>query len=198
MSKTIDYYYSLLSPWTYLGGPRLDAIAADAGATVNFKPVDLGEVFPVSGGLPLGKRAPQRRAYRMMELRRWRDHLAMPLILEPKYFPATERPAALLVVAARQTGAGAGTLSNAILRACWAEERDIADAGTLGAICAENGLDGEALQARAGDDEIAAAYAADTADAIERGVFGAPTYAYNDELFWGQDRLGFLERAVKR
>ncbi len=199
MAKIIDTYYSLLSPWTYLGGPRLDRIAAEAGATVTFKPVDLGEVFPISGGLPLGKRAPQRRAYRMMELERWRDHLGMPLTLEPKHFLATaERPAALLVVAARESGAGAGPLSNAILRAVWAEQRDIGDGDTLRAICVETGLDGEALLARAGDDDIAAAYAADTKEAIERGVFGAPTYIYDGELFWGQDRLEFLERAVKR
>ena len=198
MTKTVDYHYSLISPWSYLGGPRLDRIAAEAGATVNFKPVDLGEVFPVSGGLPLGKRAPQRRAYRMMELRRWRDHLGMPLTLEPRHFPTAERPAALLVVAARESDAGAGPLSNAILRAVWAEERDVADSDTLRAICAETGLDGEALMARAGDDDIARAYAADTAEAIERGVFGAPSYIYDGELFWGQDRLEFLERALKR
>ena len=198
MTKTIDYYYSLLSPWTYLGGPRLDRIAAEAGATVNFKPVDLGEIFPVSGGIPLAKRAPQRRAYRMMELRRWRDRLAMPLTLEPRYFPAAERSAALVVVAARESGVGAGPLGNAILRAVWAEQRDVADHDTLCAICAETGLDGDALMARAGDDDIARAYAADTAEAIERGVFGAPSYIYDGELFWGQDRLEFLERAVKR
>lgn len=88
--KPFDYYHSLISPWSYLGGPRLGDIAAAAGATVNVKPIDLARVFPVSGGLPLAKRADQRRAYRLTELARWRDHLGMPLNIEPRYFPTAE------------------------------------------------------------------------------------------------------------
>ncbi len=197
MAKTIDYYHSLISPWSYLGGPRLGDIAAAAGATVNVKPIDLAQVFPVSGGLPLAKRADQRRAYRLAELARWRDHLGMPLNIEPSYFPAAEGLAACTVIAAREAGADAAGLSNAILRAVWAEERDIADRATLAAICAENGHDGAALIAAAETDAVAAIYAADTGEAIARGVFGAPTYVFAGELFWGQDRLEFLARTIK-
>ena len=196
MAKTIDYYHSLISPWSYLGGPRLGDIAAAAGATVNVKPIDLARVFPVSGGLPLAKRADQRRAYRLAELARWRDHLGMPLNIEPRSFPAAEGLAARTVIAARQAGADAARLSNAILRAVWAEQRDIADRETLVAICAETGHDGAALTAAAETDAIAAIYAADTGEAIARGVFGAPTYVFEGELFWGQDRLEFLARAL--
>ena len=196
MAKTIDYYHSLISPWSYLGGPRLGDIAAAAGATVNVKPIDLARVFPVSGGLPLAKRADQRRAYRLAELARWRDHLGMPLNIEPRSFPAAEGLAARTVIAARQAGADAARLSNAILRAVWAEQRDIADRETLVAICAETGHDGTALTAAAETDAIAAIYAADTGEAIARGVFGAPTYIFAGELFWGQDRLEFLARAL--
>ena len=196
MAKTVDYYHSLISPWSYLGGPRLLGMAAAAGATINVKPIDLARVFPVSGGLPLAKRAAQRRAYRLVELARWRDRLGMPLNLEPRYFPAAEGLAARVVIAARETGADAARLSNAVLRAVWADERDIADRETLAAICAENGHDGAALIAAAGTDTIAATYATDTEEAIERGVFGAPTYVYAGELFWGQDRLDFLARAL--
>jgi len=196
MAKTIDYYHSLISPWSYLGGPRLGDIAAAAGATVNVKPIDLARVFPVSGGLPLAKRADQRRAYRLAELARWRDHLGMPLNIEPRSFPAAEGLAARTVIAARQAGADAARLSNAILRAVWAEQRDIADRETLVAICAETGHDGAALTAAAETDAIAAIYAADTSEAIARGVFGAPTYVFEGELFWGQDRLDFLARAL--
>lgn len=196
MAKTIDYYHSLISPWSYLGGPRLGDIAAAAGATVNVKPIDLARVFPVSGGLPLAKRADQRRAYRLAELARWRDHLGMPLNIEPRSFPAAEGLAARTVIAARQAGADAARLSNAILRAVWAEQRDIADRETLVAICAETGHDGAALTAAAETDAIAAIYAADTGEAIARGVFGAPTYIFAGELFWGQDRLDFLARAL--
>ncbi len=94
MAKTVDYYHSLISPWSHLGGPRLARIAAEAGATVHVKLIDLGKVFPISGGLPLAKRAPQRQVYRLAELKRWRDHLAMSLDLEPAFFPAAEGLAA--------------------------------------------------------------------------------------------------------
>ena len=141
MSKVVDYYYSLVSPWTYLGGLRFERIAAEAGAVVKRKPINLGKVFPVSGGLPLAKRAPQRQAYRLVELARWRDHLGMALNLEPKFFPAPDGLAGRVVIAARRAGADAGRLGNAILRAVWAEERDIADPDTLRAIAAETGID---------------------------------------------------------
>ena len=196
MSKTVDYYYSLVSPWTYLGGPRFESIVAAAGARVNYKPVSLAKVFPVSGGLPLPKRAPQRQAYRMAELARWRDHLGVPLNLEPRHFPAPDGLAGRTVVAARRAGADVGRLSNAILRAVWAEERDITDADTLRAICAENAIDGDALLEAAESEAVAEEYEANTNEAIERGIFGAPSYVYRDEIFWGQDRLDFLERAL--
>ncbi len=197
MSKTVDYYYSLVSPWTYLGGPRFASIAAAAGARVNYKPVSLAKVFPVSGGLPLPKRAPQRQAYRMAELKRWRDHLGVPLNLEPRHFPAPDGLAGRTVVAARRAGADVGRLTIAIGRAVWAEERDITEADTLRAICAENALDGDALVAAAESEAVTGEYEANTNEAIERGIFGAPSYVYRDEIFWGQDRLGFLERALE-
>ncbi len=199
MTKSIDYYYSLLSPWTYLGGQRLDAIAAAAGATINYRPVDLGEIFPVSGGLHLGARAPQRRINRMNELKRWRDFLEMPLTLEPKYFLGTDdEPSTYLVIAARISGIDVGPLTNAILRAVWVEERNVGDRDILREICADVGLDGNALLARSEQADIPEIYAADTSKAIGLNVFGAPTYILDGELFWGQDRLDFLERAVNR
>ncbi len=196
MSKIVDYYLSLVSPWTYLGGPRLARIVEQAGARVNVKPIDLSKVFPVSGGLPLAKRAPQRQAYRLVELARWRDHLGMPLNLEPRFFPARDGLAARTVIAARQAGADAGVLSNAILRAVWVEERNIADADDLLAICGENGCDGAALAAAAETKAVADEFAANTAEAIDLGIFGSPSYVHRGELFWGQDRLDFLARAL--
>ncbi|MFP6743361.1 MAG: 2-hydroxychromene-2-carboxylate isomerase [Alphaproteobacteria bacterium] len=199
MTKTIDYYYSLLSPWTYLGSPRLDAIAKAAGATINYRPVDLGKIFPVSGGLHLGARAPQRRINRMNELKRWRDFLQMPLTLEPKYFLGTDdEPSTYLVIAARESGIDVGPLTNAILRAVWVEERNVGDRHTLHEICADVGIDGDALLTRSEQADIPEIYAADTSKSIERNVFGAPTYIYEGELLWGQDRLDFLERAVNQ
>ena len=196
MTRTITYYYALNSPWTYLGGGRLEETARRHGAAIDHKPVSLQEVFPVSGGLPLGKRAPQRQAYRLVELARWRDFVGMPLNLKPQYFPAAEWPAAGMVIAARQGDHDCGRLTNAILKAVWAEERNIADTGTLRTIAGENGMDGDALLEAAESEPVTAEYKANTAEAIERGVFGAPTYVFDDQMFWGQDRLDFLDRAL--
>jgi 2-hydroxychromene-2-carboxylate isomerase len=122
----------------------------------------------------------------------------MELNLQPSHFPVPEDLAARVVIAAKRAGADALQLSNAILRAVWAEERNIADPGTLRATAGENGLDGDALLAAAETDAVREEHAANTAEAIGRGVFGAPSYVYQGELFWGQDRLDFLERALAR
>ncbi len=196
MSKVVDYYFSLISPWTYLGAARFADILGHAGATAMCRPVDFGKVFPASGGLPLGQRAPQRRAYRLIELRRWRDFLGIELTLEPKHFPTPEALAARLVIAAREAGADALGLSSAILRATWAEERDVSRRETLLDIAAGQRLDGSALLAAAEREDMGRAYERETEQAIARGVFGAPTYVWKDELFWGQDRLDFLARAL--
>jgi 2-hydroxychromene-2-carboxylate isomerase len=194
--KTVDYYFTPSSPWTYLGHQRFVDVAKRQGAHVAVKPIDLGRIFPVSGGLPLAKRAPQRQAYRLTELKRWRAFLGMPLNLQPKFFPVASDPAALLIIAADRKELNALALAGAIMRAVWAEERDIADSETLKAIAREQGRDADALAAAAADPAARAVYDAYTAEALERGVFGAPTYAYADELYWGQDRLDFLERAL--
>jgi 2-hydroxychromene-2-carboxylate isomerase len=196
MTKTIDYFISLNSPWTYMGGERFIDMAARHGATVTVRPVNFGAVFAESGGLPLPKRAPQRQAYRMMELKRWRDHLGIPLTLEPKYFPVDETLAAHMVIAARQRGDDALGFSQAILRALWAEERDTGDRGTLMDIARSHGLDADAVIAMAESGEAEQLRRADTQEAIDRQVFGAPSYVYRDEIFWGQDRLEFLDRAL--
>jgi len=201
MAKVIDYYMTHSSPWTYMGHERFAAIAKAAGATVNLKPADYGKVFAVSGGLPLKQRPLQRQAYRMMELKRWREHLKVELNLEPKHFPVDAIPAALITIAALGQGAANGTdaamhLSGAIMRACWVEDRSIADPVTLAAIADAQGLDGAALLALSQQPRTRATYEQFDADAIAAQVFGAPTYAYRGELFWGQDRLDFLERAL--
>jgi 2-hydroxychromene-2-carboxylate isomerase len=160
--------------------------------------VDYGKIFPLSGGLPLGKRAPQRQAYRLAELRRWRDFLGVPLTLQPKYHPVASDLAAQLIIAAERAGAPPGPLSFALMRACWCEDRNISDADTLAAIATEQGLGGAKLVATARTPEIATVYEAFTREAIDRQVFGAPFFIYQDEPFWGQDRLDFLERALAR
>ena len=195
MAKTIDYYFSPMSPWTYLGHPRFQEIAHKHGAEVNPKPVDYGRIFPLSGGLPVAKRPPQRQAYRLVELHRWRDYLRVPLNIHPKYFPYDAKLATLAIIAAGDADK-AMKLAGALLRGCWAEERNMADEAEVTAVIRGAGMDGGALLTLAKAPEIAARYEAFTDEAIARQVFGAPTYVYKGELFWGQDRLDFLDRAL--
>jgi len=190
--KLIDYYDSMSSPWTYLGHLRFLELARRFELTVRHKPMDLLKVWSVSGGLPLKQRAQQRQAYRHQELRRWREFLGIPCTLEPAYHPVADRRACYLVIAAMQQGMDWEKLSYALLCAVWVEERNIADHPTLAAIANENGIDGNLLLKSTDSAEVQAEYQANTEEAIARGVFGAPTYAFDGELFWGQDRLDML------
>jgi 2-hydroxychromene-2-carboxylate isomerase len=191
--KSIDYYDSMSSPWTYLGHLRFVKLAHRFGLTIRHKPMDLLKVWSVSGGLPLKQRAQQRQAYRHQELRRWRELLQMPCNLEPAHHPVADRRACYMVIAAMRRGLDWSTLSYAILRAVWAEDRDIADHATLVTIANENGMDGKGLLAATEDAAVQAEYLSNTEEAIRIGVFGAPTYVFDGELFWGQDRLQMLE-----
>lgn len=197
MAKVVDYYFTPSSPWAYLGHDRLLRIAANTGASVQPRPVDYGRIFPVSGGVPLKQRAAQRQAYRFSELKRWRAHLDLPLTLEPRFFPVDANPANHLLAAALSFGADAALrLAGALMRACWAEQRNIADEAALVTIATASGLDGSALMAASRGESATTAYAQFTQQAIDAQVFGAPTYVLNGEMFWGQDRLDFLERAL--
>lgn len=196
MAKDVVVYYALQSPWTYLGWQRFLDLAADKGVSAVFRPIKMAPVFQASGGLPLAKRPKQRQAYRMMELKRWREVLGVPLTLEPAFFPVDESLAALMVIACGDLGGDIGALSLAMLRAVWAEERNLADRPTLLAIAAEQGLDGKALMASAETQPVADIYEAHTQAALADGIFGVPTFKLGDELFWGQDRLDLLARAL--
>ena len=197
MSRVIDYFFAPISPWTYLGHERFAAIARDAGATVRLIPIDLIKLFAVSGGLPLAQRPAQRQAYRLLELRRFSKHLGLPMNVEPACFPVAPHKAARLIIAVDQAdGAEAAMrLTGALLRAVWEQQRDIADDATLTAILGEQGLAAGRL-VRAADDDIGAQYDANTQRAIDAALFGAPSYVVDGELFWGQDRLDFLQRAL--
>lgn len=195
--KQVDYYFTLASPWSYLGHERLIAIARRTDTAIAFKPIDHGRAFPAAGTLRLKDRPPARKAYRLFELKRWRDHLKIPLVIEPKYFPVDDRLAARMVVAACQAGYDAAALSLAFMRAVWVQEQNIADPETLDHIAGTIGFVGASLRASAETIEVQAAYDANTEEAIARQVFGLPFYIYRDEPFWGQDRLDFLERALR-
>ncbi len=198
MSKTVDYYLAPQSPWTYLGHQRFVQIAKAAGATVRVMPMDLGQVFPISGGLPLGKRAPQRQAYRLVEMARFSKALNLPMNLHPKFFPVAGDPAAKLIIAVdmHHGSEAALAITGAVLAAVWHEERDIADAATLAALLSEQHLDATCL-ALSDTPEVQDRYNSYTQRAIDAQVFGAPTYLVDGEMFWGQDRLDFVATALK-
>ena len=198
MAAHIDYYASLNSPWTHLGAARIEALAAKHGATMRIHPVDFGTIFPASGGLPLPKRAPQRQAYRLMELRRWRDFLNIPINIEPKFFPSSETLSAACVIALRETvGDGSAiALAHRVLRAVWQDEQNPGDPTTLATLIGEVGLDADAVMKLGADPRWTTQRTADTEAALHRGVFGAPSYVIGGEIFWGQDRLEFVERKL--
>jgi len=198
--RNVEYFFTPVSPFTYLGHDRFVAIAGRHGVSIDVKPVDLGPVFAVSGGLPLKQRAPQRQAYRLVELGRWSKHLGVPLNLQPRHFPVPPALASKLILASlsQQGAVGALKLTGALLRAVWAEERNIAESDTLAAIASEQGFDAASLAERAAAADIRERYDALTQEAIDRQVFGAPTYIYREEPFWGQDRLDFLDRALAK
>lgn len=197
MPNTVDYYFAPQSPWTYLGHDRFAAMARAAGAEVRVRPVDLGAVFKVSGGLPLGQRPAQRQAYRLVELQRFADHLKLQMNVKPRFFPVAGDPAAHLIIAVDLADGteAAMKLSKAVFNAVWAEERDIASEQVLSELLQEAGLPAQRLAESRGQ-LVQNRYAADTNAAIEAGIFGAPSYVVDGEIFWGQDRLDFVQRRL--
>lgn len=197
MSRVIDYFIAPLSPWSYLGHARFTAIAKAADATVRLRPVDISAVFAVSGGLPLGQRPAQRQAYRLVELERFSEDLGVPMNLHPKYFPVPADLAAKLIVAvAFHDGQDAAMrICGAVLGAVWAQDRNISDPAVLAELLAECGLPAERSE-QASNEKVKALYEDNTRLAIETQIFGAPSYVIDGELFWGQDRLNFVERAL--
>jgi 2-hydroxychromene-2-carboxylate isomerase len=194
----IDYYFSVLSDWAYLGGERLEALARRYGVAINHMPVRLAAIYAGTGGILLQKRSKQRQDYRVVELERWRKHLGIPLQIFPKYYPTDDQLSSCMIIAAKNCGADAGRLANAILRAIWADDRNIADRNTLTKIADGLGMEGAQLLDMADAESARHAFDRYTGEAQDRGVFGSPFYIFNNDIFWGQDRLEFLERSLVR
>lgn len=189
---TIDYFFFTVSPFAYLAGTRLEEIAARHAADIVYKPVDVGALFARTGGTPLAERPPARRAYRLQELRRQSAKAGLPLNEAPAHFPTNPAPSSYAIIAAQAAGGGdMGALVHGVLRACWAEERDIAEDAVIRDCLAGAGFD-PALADR-GLLAGAETYARNLEEAVDRGVFGSPFYVVGDELFWGQDRLDDLD-----
>lgn len=195
--NTIDYYFWINSDWAYLGADRLEGIAARYGVEIRYKPVDLLNVYARTGGIPLNQRSRERQAYREAELRRWMRLLDIHINITPRHMCPNGDLASRFTIAASQMDLSVVTLYKAILESEWCHEQDISDSEVLVSIAETLGMPGERILQRAVMDDIDAMYRQYTDEAIARGVFGSPAYMFNDQLYWGQDRLAFLEEAVR-
>jgi 2-hydroxychromene-2-carboxylate isomerase len=197
MPRQVDYYFSLSSPWAYIGHKVFRDLVQSHGLQVNHKPVILVDLFSETGGLPLVKRHPVRQRYRMVELQRWRDKRGLNFHLQPKYSPFNARLADGVVLAAIEAGFDPDPFLRRAFAAVWEDELNLADASTIARLADEAGLPGARLVERSGSEAISATYEQNRQDAIAADVFGSPVYVLDGEVFWGQDRLELLSDALK-
>lgn len=197
MPRQVDYYFSLSSPWAYIGHRAFRDVVAANGLKVNHKPVVLVDLFSDTGGLPLIKRHPVRQRYRMVELQRWRDKRGLNFHLQPKYVPLNARLADGVVIAAMEAGFDPDPFLRRAFPAVWEQELNLADPATVAKLADEAGLPGKKLVERSQSEEISAAYEQNRQDAITADVFGSPVYVLDGEVFWGQDRIELLADALK-
>ncbi len=190
----IDYYFSTVSPYTYLAGNRLEEIAEKHGATITYKPLDILALFARTGGIHPKERHVSRQEYRLQDMRRRAARADLPLNLQPAYWPANSAPSSYAIIAAQNAGGGnLGQLVHSLTAACWAREKNIADEQVIRECLSAAGFDPDLVNS--GLLEGAETYARNLEDAVSAGVFGAPFYITgNDERFWGQDRLDDLDR----
>lgn len=196
MPRQIDYYFTLLSPWTYLGHGTFVDLAKQHGLEVRYRPTPLRSVFDETGGLPLPKRHPVRQRYRVLELQRWRAKRNLPLTLFPKFFPYDVSLADRMVLAVAARGDDPGGFVGEVLADVWAREQDMSRPELVLAAAGRAGLETDGLIEAAQSETTGQAYQASIAEAIEAGVFGAPSYVLDGEIFWGQDRLDLLADAL--
>ena len=193
---TIDYYFTMSSPWAYLGHAPFMTLARRHSLEVRYKPVPLGEVFPETGGLPLAKRHPARQRYRLVELQRWRDKRGVPLRPNSRAFPFNPSLADRAVLALVERGRDPDSFMRRVFQAIWLEERNVAEEENLAELLLAEAVEPKPLLDFAGSEAIRGRYEAHAREAIAAGVFGSPSYVREGEVFWGQDRLELLEDAV--
>lgn len=192
MTVTIDYFYTPISGYAYLGEPRLREIAKAAGARLRYRPMDIVRVFAATDTVPPFKQSDARLSYRREDLARKARMLGLPINVAPRHWPTNASLASRVIAAIALEGNDPGAASFALLSAVWADELDIAQPDHIAHALSRAGLDGTALIAAAEAPEAAAAVAGNTEAAIAARVFGSPTYVVEDERFWGQDRLDDL------
>ncbi len=195
MKKQVFYFHSLSSPWAYLGWPTFRALIEKHDLDVVVRPT---RIVQPNGGIPLRSRPDARQRYHEVELDRWRKRRGMPLVLRPKHYPTQNEFSARMVIAADKLGWDALALSHALLHALWSEQQDVMSADVRVAVADALGMNGARLLDMQDTPEMMAAWKASEQEAEARGVFGTPTWIYEDTLYWGQDRLDFLDEALSR
>jgi len=193
---TLDYFFTLMSPFAYLGHDSFLRLARAHHATVHFRPVRMMELFGATGGVPLAQRAAARQQYRLLELQRWREARALPLNLRPKFFPANAEPADRVAAAIALAGGDPAGYMLGIFRALWTADLDIAEAATIEQALRENGHEIEPLRRAAASQAVTHVLDENTRAAIALNLPGVPGYARDGEVFWGQDRLELLGDAL--
>lgn len=196
MAPTLDYYFTLISPFSYLGHKAFLETAKKHGASIAYKPMNLAGVFATSGALPIPERPQSRQNYRLIELQRIADYRQLPLTLRPAHFPTNPALANGAVAAITAAGGDPADFMFDTFQACWVHERDISDADTVGSLLEAAGHDALAILAAATSDEIVSAMAKNTDAAVAAGAVGAPVYVLDGEPFWGQDRIDYLDHAL--
>jgi 2-hydroxychromene-2-carboxylate isomerase len=197
MARRITCYFTTVSPWAYIGHEPFLEIAREHDLAIDWKPVNLSEIFPQTGGLPLAKRPPARQRYRMLELQRWREKRGLKFSLHPKNWPFDCGLADRTIIAVVQSGKDSAAYVGSVFKAVFEEERDGANEQVLGEMLAASGHDAQPILRSARSPEIEASYKSNIAEALAAGVFGSPTYVLDGELFWGQDRLELLQDALR-
>jgi 2-hydroxychromene-2-carboxylate isomerase len=195
MARKITVYFSLLSPWAYIGHAELQRMVARHGLEVDYRPVALGQLFPESGGLPLSKRHPSRQRYRILELQRWRDKRGLKFHLHPQFWPFDPSLADKIVCAMTQVGHDPEKFIAAAFKGVFEDQRNLADDANLAATLADAGYEAHWLE-HGKSAEADARYAANLAQGLAEGAFGSPSYLLDGEVFWGQDRLDLLDDAL--
>jgi 2-hydroxychromene-2-carboxylate isomerase len=197
MPRQIDYYFSLTSPWAYIGHGLFRDVVSTYNCKVNHKPVVLVDLFSETGGLPLVKRHPVRQRYRMLELQRWRDKRGLNFHLRPAYSPFNGRLADGVVIATMEAGHDPDGFLRRAFSGVFEQQLNLADPATLVKLADDSGLPGKQLVERAASEEVSAAYELNRQDALAADVFGSPVYVLDGEVFWGQDRIELLADALK-
>lgn len=196
MSTSIDYYFTSISPFAYMGHDTLMEIAKTHGKTIHFKPFDIFAVWKASGSVPPAERPPLRLRYRKLELQRVSVMRNVCINPTPAHFPTNPAPADLCITALAFAGENPADFSKAVGRACWEQNLDVAEESLLAKLLEECGHDSSRFIELSRSDEISSLRDSNTTAAMQADAIGAPAYVYDTEVFWGQDRLEYLEQMI--